>query len=433
MFSVRALTIAVELWGVAFCVIGIICVLLLPRTAWRYRTVFLVAFVTVLVSAGGDAVAGIFRGQEGIVAWLATHVGNFLTFAGGFVVLAVLTSYLNSRVEESGGVAFPRWVRAVHIATAVMSVCALLGVFYTIDADNIYHRSDWYWLGSVYSVGVGLVNILLVSRSRKSLGRTSYACLMFYLLAPIAAMIVQLFVYGFNFVIAAIVLGLVLLFFEMQVHSSYVLAKNAEELERAKTEAAENRLALLVSQIQPHFLFNSLDTIYGLCDENVGKAKQALALFSRYLRTNLASIRRRTPVPISAEMEHVKTYLELERMSDEGRVGYEFDVQDTSFSVPALSVETLVENAVKHGIGAKEGGGTVIIRTRDHPEEHTVAVIDDGVGFDSTEVPQDSQHVGLANTRMRLAAMCNGVLEVHSTRDEGTTVVMHIPKTKDEK
>ena len=183
----------------------------------------------------------------------------------------------------------------------------------------------------------------------------------------------------------------------------------------------------MVSQIQPHFLFNTLDTIYGLVDEDTEKAKEAIASFSRYLRGNLDSLKHVTPVPIEREMEHVRTYLELERMSDEGRLDYEFDIQATGFLVPALAVQTLVENAVKHGLGERENGGSVIVRTREQATVYTVAVIDNGVGFDVESLRED-QGVGIANTRARLASMCGGELDVHSEPGVGATVVLYVPK-----
>ena len=226
----------------------------------------------------------------------------------------------------------------------------------------------------------------------------------------------------------ALVLGVVVLFFELQQHASRVLVESAEELAAARAEASEGRIAVMVAQMQPHFLFNTLDTIYGLTQEDPGAAGRAIASFSRYLRANLASLGKAEPVPVGQEMEHVRTYLELERASDPGRVAYEFDVQATGFRVPALSVQTLAENAVRHGLEGKAEGGTVTVRTRELPDEFTVEVADDGIGFDVAAADGDGAHVGIANTRSRLAAMCGGTLEVASEPGAGTVAVMHIPR-----
>jgi signal transduction histidine kinase len=427
LFGVRELNVAIELWGVVFCAIGIASAVLLTRTESRYRGLLIGMFTCVFVMAGGDALAGIFRAQVSGFAWIMTHVGNLATFVGAFTLLAFLTRYIDVRIGEIGGSDLHRWVVAVAATSAVMSVLALLGVFYSIDDANVYHRSDWYWLSQAFGLAVSAVNAVLLWRWRKGLGGSAFACLLFLAVMPALSSAIQAFVYGVNLNMLACVVGTVVVFMEMQRHSSATLMRQNEELAAARIEASESRIAVMVSQIQPHFLFNTLDTIYGLVDEDTDRAKEAIASFSRYLRANLSSLKQSQPVPIEREMEHVRTYLELERMSDEGRLEYELDMQATGFNVPALSVQTLVENAVKHGVGGSEQGGTVYVRTREQATEFTVAVIDDGVGFDVEEA-QSAEGIGLSNTRARLAAMCGGTLDATSALGVGTTVVMHIPK-----
>ena len=430
MFDVRASNIAIELWGMAFCVIGILCALLFARKGAGYRNVFVAGFALELIASGGDAAAGAFRGQTDFVAWVMVHVGNYATYFANFLLVVVLTSYLVMRIREAGGPHYETWRKAVLATCIVMCILAMTGLFFSIDSDNVYHRTAWYWIALAYAVVIDIVGAILVLVNRRKLGSAPCACFLFYTLVPVVAALMQMFIYGLNFVIVAGVMGLIVVFFEMQVSSARALVSQTEELAKSRVEVSESRIAVMVSQIQPHFLFNTLDTVYGLVDEDTELAKEAIASFSRYLRTNLGSLSRMTPVPIEAELEHLRTYLELERMSDEERVRYELDIQATGFSVPALSVQTLAENAVKHGIAKRENGGTVIIRTREQVTEYTVAVVDDGVGFDADTV-WDTSHVGIANTRARLETMCGGSLEVHSEIGAGTTVVMHIPKDRE--
>ena len=397
------------------------------RADGRHRNLLAAGFASELVASGGDAFAGLYRGQEGTLAWVMVHAGNYATFIGNFLLVGVLTRYLCTRVRESGGPEYPVWCNVVQISAGVMCALTLLGVFFSIDEQNLYSRTDLYGFALAYVLTVNAVNAVLLIRVRRGLGATAFRCLLFYTLAPIAASLIQAFVYGLNFAIVAAILALVVLFFEMQQHASQILVEQAEELARSRVEVSESRIAVMVSQIQPHFLFNTLDTIYGLVDEDKEKAKEAIASFSRYLRANLASLKHAKPVPIEREMEHVKTYLELERMSDEGRLTYELDVRAIGFRVPALSVQTLAENAVKHGLGARENGGKLFIRTREQAGEYTVAIVDNGVGFD-VESLDSAVGIGLANTRARLSAMCGGELEVHSKQGVGTAVVLHVPK-----
>lgn len=433
MFDVRELNIAIELWGVAFCAIGIACVILFGRVDGQNRKLILAGFAIELVASGGDALAGFFRGGEGALAWAMTHVGNWATFIGNFFLVVVLTCYLLNRIAEVGGPEYRRWRVGVHVAALVMCALALAGAFFSIDADNLYQRSDWYWLAQAYVLAVLAVDTVLALRARRRLEPRTLACLLFYTLVPILAAVVQVFVYGLNFVIVAGVLALVVVFFEMQSHTAALMVRQAEELAASRVEVSDSRVRVMVAQMQPHFMFNTLGTIYGLAGEDADAARAAIASFSRYLRTNLASLNQTEPVPVEHEMEHVRTYLELERTSDPDRVAYELDVRATGFRVPALSVQTLAENAVRHGIGAKAEGGRVAVRTRELPGEYAVEVADDGVGFDPATAPAGGgEHIGIENTRNRLAALCGGTLDVRSEPGAGTCVTMHIPKPKGE-
>ena len=106
----------------------------------------------------------------------------------------------------------------------------------------------------------------------------------------------------------------------------------------------------------------------------------------------------------------------------------EYDVETTDFLLPALSVQPLVENAIKHGLMRLETGGTVVIRTYETPTHFCVEVKDDGVGFDTTLPIDGKKHVGLRNIRGRLDAMVNGQLILESELNAGTKAVIMIPK-----
>ncbi len=427
MFSVRELNISVEIWGAAFCAIGIACVMLLMRGGGRYRALLASMFFFEFASAGGDAIAGLYRGQEGTVAWLATHVGNSATFICGFLLLAAFTSYLDMRLNEADGKDRAVWVRLVWIVSSILCLMALIGVFYYIDEGNVYHRTDWHWVSLAYVVLVDSANAVLVLRSRTALDRLTLACLLFYVLTPIPAVLIQMFIYGLNFTMIASVIGLIVVFLEMQVHSSRMLMKRNEELAQSRVELSESRIAVMVSQIQPHFLFNTLDSIYYLCDEDPSRAKQAIDGFSSYLRANLDSLNQTGPVAIETELTHVSTYLELEKISMEELLEYEIGDEVGGFSVPALSVQTLVENAVKHGIGKKPGGGKVVVSTSETDDCYLVSIVDDGVGFVVSD-DTGAGSVGIRNTETRLSAMCGGGLEIASEPGVGTTAVIRIPK-----
>lgn len=194
------------------------------------------------------------------------------------------------------------------------------------------------------------------------------------------------------------------------------------------------RVQQMLSQIKPHFLHNALTLIVDLCDTDPRKAKEATVEFSRYLRGNMESIDGTGPIPFEKELEHTKLYLDIEQMrfSDDLQVRYE--ITCTDFSLPALTVEPLAENAVRHGVREKpDGKGTVVIATRETPDSYEITVTDDGPGFDPARLPEDGQlHVGIANVRQRLRQVVDGTLEYRSAPAEGTTAIIRVPKQQED-
>lgn len=190
------------------------------------------------------------------------------------------------------------------------------------------------------------------------------------------------------------------------------------------------RVQQMLSQIKPHFLHNALTLIIDLCDTAPQKAKAATVEFSRYLRRNMESIDRAGPIPFEKELEHTKLYLNIEQMRFAGDLQVRYDIACTGFSLPALTVEPLAENAVRHGVREKpDGRGTVVIATRETPDGYEITVTDDGPGFDPDRLPEDGQmHVGIANVRERLRQIVDGSLEYRSAPGEGTAAIIRIPK-----
>ena len=204
-----------------------------------------------------------------------------------------------------------------------------------------------------------------------------------------------------------------------------------EDLAQTRAELAESRVRLLSGQIHPHFIFNSLSAIKALVSEDVELAEQAIQDFSDYLRSHLDVMSSSRLVPFAEEMGHVSHYVSLE-MADPSRpmqVTYDFETED--FMVPPVTVQPLVENAIRHGVRMRENGGTVEVRTRLADSGILVIVRDDGKGVSSvTERQEHRRKVGIDNVRERIERQCSGSLEVAST-PQGTTVTLTIPRGGD--
>ena len=208
------------------------------------------------------------------------------------------------------------------------------------------------------------------------------------------------------------------------------------ELQRSRLEAEknmveaelkENRISIMLSQIQPHFIYNTLGTIERMCLKDPEKAFHLVRNFSLYLRGNFSELDSVKPIRFAEELKHVEYYVNIEkvRFPDMNIV---YDVEATAFVLPALSVQPLVENAIKHGLMRLETGGTVVIRSYETPTHFCVAVKDDGVGFDTSLPMDEKKHVGLRNIRGRLKAMVDGELILESKPGVGTEAIIMIPK-----
>ena len=207
------------------------------------------------------------------------------------------------------------------------------------------------------------------------------------------------------------------------------LQRNRLEAEKniVEAELKESRISIMLSQIQPHFIYNTLGTIERMCLKDPEKAFDLVRNFSLYLRGNFRELDSLTPILFAEELKHVEHYVNIEKVRFPD-MHVEYDVATTDFVIPALSVQPLVENAIKHGLMRLETGGTVVIRAYETPTHFCVEVKDDGVGFDTSLPIDKKKHVGLRNIRERLKAMVNGELILESKPDIGTKAVIMIAK-----
>jgi len=204
---------------------------------------------------------------------------------------------------------------------------------------------------------------------------------------------------------------------------------------QAERKLAESRIGIMLSQIQPHFLYNALAVISRLCDKDPAQAKEATISFSDYLRGNMNLLESAEPIPFENELNHTIGFMNLEKAMYGEALSVIYDIQAKDFKLPALTVQPIVENAIKHGIGKKEGGGTVKISAVETESYYFVVISDDGVGFEPEKMangiyPDDGErHIGINNVRLRLFAQCGGSLEIKGKPGVGTTATIIIPKT----
>ena len=209
----------------------------------------------------------------------------------------------------------------------------------------------------------------------------------------------------------------------------------AKELEMEKivlnAELTESRISTMMSQIRPHFIYNTLGSIEQLCKLDPPKAGDLVHNFAKYLRGNFGELDNPKPIRMSQEMEHVHHYISIEnvRFPD---MTFTFEMNSDDFHIPALTIQPIVENAIKHGLMKLPKGGTIRVVSYETDTHYCVLVEDDGAGFDTSVLLEERKHVGIRNIRARLEAMVNGTLEIESTIGVGTKVHIRIPKEADQ-
>ncbi len=190
---------------------------------------------------------------------------------------------------------------------------------------------------------------------------------------------------------------------------------------REETEVQKLRLTALAAQIQPHFIQNTLTSVYYLCDSNPQKAKQAIRDLSQCLENDFQAATEDTPIPFERELAHTKAYLAVEQLRFEDELIVEYDVSETMFRLPPLTLQPIVESAVKRGLGTGAAPERILIRTRKQPGGFELTVEDDAPS--AREAGSGLQSVG---TRLRLLNC--GALRVGARADGGAIVTIFVPE-----
>lgn len=209
-------------------------------------------------------------------------------------------------------------------------------------------------------------------------------------------------------------------------------------LKQSISERLQMEAAWLQAQIQPHFLFNTLNTIVSLSEVDTDRMTVLLNKFGQYLQKSFDPVNLERAVSLEHELELLNSYLYIEKERFGDRLHIEWEVNTaTDLLIPPLSIQTLVENAIRHGILKKIDGGTILIKVVRFEDHSEVIVQDDGVGMDKEKInevlsskPEQSRGIGIVNTNKRLKQMFGTELEIYSVPGQGTTVTFNVPHKK---
>lgn len=427
MISVRIIHVSLELWGGIFCLIASLCMFLTRNFETTKRKLLMLMQLCTAVLLFMDALAWAYRGIRGSTGYYMVRVSNFMVFFLSDLILFLYHLYLcdylfageakEKRPKRGTAVCVIVWIGMV-----IVIVSQFTDLYYYFDANNFYHRNAMYPLSLAIPLLGGVIDFTLLIQYRKKVSHVTFVCLLSYMILPMVAIILLFFYYGISFVNIAINVSMIFMFVVAIVEQSNVLARKEKEM-------CDMKIALTLSQISPHFIFNSLSTIRHLCTKNPQLAAETVDEFSTYLRGNIDSLTNDRMIYFEKELKHVQSYLAIEKKRFGDRVNVVYDIEVSDFMIPALSLQIIVENAVKHGICKKAGGGTVTISTKQHDDKIYITIEDTGVGFDPEHLPDNGRaHAGIANVRSRLENMCHGRLAIESRIGSGTKAQIILPE-----
>ena len=387
------------------------------RIIWMLGFVFLFAGVYFAYSA------------DGVSFWSESTVSNtvILGVSMMFYMLFVLMIITHSLHKTQKVASF-----TVAAMVAVNSVLFVLPIF-----SNLFFYDTWF----VWAAAQTVANLVLMGCLVTEFVALSTGARWIYIgsFLPLVSFIVDVVgtwlgawkgglasqcVFTVLFVVAMI---MVLKLIPKNINA----AAKAKELEMDKivlnAALAESRISTMMSQIRPHFIYNTLGSIEQLCKLDPPKAGELVHNFAKYLRGNFGELDNPKPILMSREMEHVRHYISIEnvRFPD---MTFTFEMDSDDFHIPALTIQPIVENAIKHGLMKLPMGGTIHVVSYETDNDYCISVEDDGIGFDTSELTDDRKHVGLRNIRERLKVMVNGTLEIESEIGVGTKVIITIPK-----
>ena len=308
----------------------------------------------------------------------------------------------------------------LFIVFVVLDIVNLFTGIFFYSENGEYMRSKTMILSQGYQF-IAFSTVLLVTFINNKINMREKIAFATYCILPLISILVQNVLKGYAIAYATIIISVEILFFFVNVQKNIELAEQQE-----KTKEAQ--IKIMLSQIQPHFIYNSLSSISTLIDIDPEKAQRSLDDFTEYLRMNLSSITKDKSIPFKEELRHIETYVALEKLRFNDRIHIVYDLGIIDFKVPTLTIQPLVENAIKHGILKKIEGGTVTLTTYETDTCYVVEIKDDGIGFDISEIDFDEGHFGLKNISYRISKTCDGDLSISSKVNVGTKITVKFKK-----
>ena len=412
------INLSVGIAGVTMTMLGLLVTLVYRPVDHVMRQYFILFFSLLIVYTGSIFVGQIVDYLEN--PGLVMRWSVFLESLSSSMLMPLLTAYLLHLSGEkwSKSVLFAAIAGLWFVYLALLVYTQFSTAIYTIDSAGVYERGPWYPILLVPPALILALNLWGLLRRWNKLDKKQRAALLVYLVVPLLCTVIQMLFYGLLTIAIGTVLSALVMFLML-------LSDQQEIFVRQTEENARKEFDIRILQMRPHFIYNALASIYYITQANPKQGLKVILDFSIYLRKVFNSVTKREPIPFEEELEHTRAYLAVEQARFEDKLHVFFDTPHTDFILPPLTLQPIVENAVKHGMDPEIECLTVTVRTRRVAGGSEITVEDDGADFFP---PDDMEEgVGLTSSRLRLERMCGGTLNIEPRKGGGAVATLRIP------
>ena len=426
MSVVQNLHMTAEFWGALFCLVALLVVLLtrqFDRQGSLHLALVLICSTALMAS---DGLSWIARGANSESWYLILHITYVGSLFFGFLMMPLIAGYVSHIIYKRTDGYRLYWNMVEWIIFFIGVLLLVINEFYPfmfkIEMNcTITQMPVFRWIPSLI-VLIGLLMTLSVSIFYlKYLLKVEKVALISLLLLPIISSGFYYFFPEVSYTKLSAVISTIILFVSYEVYYAHYLVEKEKQV-------SDEKLRVINRQMHPHFIFNSLALIRRLCKKSPDEAVEVINEFSGFLRSTTDFLSENDCISAEREIELVRNYISIQRKRFGNNLRVQFEIEDTDFDVPPFSIQTIVENAVHHGV--KDGqveNGLIRIETMRSNYFHYVIVSDNGQGFDTSILEKKDGSVGFRNTRDRLRIMCDGEILVESSPELGTKVTMQIP------
>lgn len=398
--------------------LGLVTSIAFPTLDKRSKLFFISSF-SILILSIIAYVIDLFVYTDPNLAWVERIIAFFETFFPS-VLMPILTVYVlhccNKKARKSA-IFFINLGLCATLFILLIITQFTNGIYYFTE-ENEFVRGQFYWVLIVPMLALIALNLIEIIRERKFFDKKYFIAFLIYLIPLLIVMTLQVFVSVFILIVLAISISALSMF-------GVIMGDQVEQYLRQQKEIADQRSSIAVLQMRPHFIYNTMTSIYYLCEQDPVKAQQVTLDFTTYLRKNFNAITGKEPIPFSEELEHTRAYLAVVQAQYEDNLLVEFDTPHTQFRVPPLTLQPLVENSVKYGLNIDSTEPLRVSVSTEKVDNGSVIIVSDtGPGISNKD--NGEPHIALNNIRERLSAI-KGTLTISPNKNGGTIVSIYIP------